>query len=275
MENLDKNSSNSILNHKNNVIAGKICEDFELKAQVAQDLRFKYSEYSNSKIAINHMSRQMGIHEKTLKRLIAKENKPGHQTLLKIYRFILNTNNDSEVIERAPSIVSDKIREKYTPNHFSQTVFTQDLTQEFISDKCMMELYVQAGSGGVSLEYVQFKFGEYGVNCLKKLMAYKALKIDQNGLYQLGEVQMSFNSDQIKQIGIHLSSKYTKPNKTDELGENFLGFYCEGLSSYAYNEWIKIDEQAYQAKKRIAADLSNRGDIKAFCYTTTDTMREN
>ena len=249
--------------------------DFRLKEQVSQDLRLKFNEYSNSKIALNHMSRQMGIHEKTLKRLMAKANRPGHQTLLKIYRFILQTNSDTEILEKAPSVVSSKIKEKYNSGHFSQVIFTQDLTQEFVSDKCMMEIYILIGSGGVSMEFVQFKFGEYGLNCLKKLLAHKAVMIDAQGHYQLGEVQMSFNSDQIKQVGIHLSSRYTKPHQTDELGQNFLGFYCEGLNESAYREWIKIDEQAYSAKKAIAADLSKRGEIKAFCYTTTDTMKEN
>jgi hypothetical protein len=249
--------------------------DFRLKEQVAQDLRLKFNEYSNRKIALNHMSRQIGIHEKTLKRLLAKNNRPGHQTLLKIYRFILQTNSDSEVLKKSPTVVSDKIKEKYKVGHFNQTIFTQDLTQEFVSDKCMMEIYIQVGSGGVSMEYIQFKFGEYGVNCLKKLLAHKAVMIDLKGLYQLGKVQMSFNSEQIKQVGIHLSSRYTKPHQTDELGQNFLGFYCEGLNESAYQEWIKIDEEAYSAKKSIAADLSKRGEIKAFCYTTTDTMKEN
>jgi hypothetical protein len=249
--------------------------DESLKEQVSLDLRSKYNEYSNNKIALNHMSRQMGIHEKTLKRLIAKQNRPGHQTLLKIYRCLLQTNNDNDVLENSPRIVREKIKENYTPNHFTQTVYTQDLTQEFVSDKCMMEIYIQVGSGGVSLECIQFKFGEYGVNCLKKLLAHKAIVLDSKGLYQPGEVQMSFNSEQIKQVGLHLSTRYTKPQKTDELGQNFLGFYCEGLNETGYREWIKIDEQAYAAKKKLAAQESNRGDIKAFCYTTTDTMKES
>ncbi len=241
--------------------------------QVSHDLKAILLEFKDEKIGMRLISSRMGIHEKTLKRLIAQDNKPGYQTLYKIYRVITSVRNDSELLDNvAPCIKDALIKGNPKVQTNSEIIFSSDLEEELLRDRCFSEIYFMAGCGPIAKEYIGFRFGEHGIDTLKKMLKLQVLDVSKDGQIILGKNQINISAEAIKVLGLHLVDRFSRPEQTDESGENFLGVYAEGLSPEAYNEWLKIDEEAYRKKIELCRDMKNRGTIRAFTFMTTDKM---
>jgi hypothetical protein len=248
-------------------------DDELLRQQVAADLSRKLSEYRDPKKGLRIMAQIMGIHEKTLRRLMDCENRAGYQTLLKIYRALFNSNNDAQLLELVPAIVKRHL-EKHNPKTFERHVsYTLDIERELNRDPVFTEVYFLAGTGGVTRDYVSFQYGQYGERLLMRMNEEQIVVSVGKGLFELGPNQATLGPETLKKIGLQLVESFLKPDEGDQLGENFHALYAEGLSEEAYNRWIKIDEEAYRQKIEIAKDPNNHGSRKAFTFLATDTLR--
>ena len=74
-------------------------------------------------------------------------------------------------------------------------------------------------------------------------------------------------------MGEYLVERFCKPENSDQMGENYLSLYATGLSKEAYDQWLKWDEECFHKKVELAKQASSKGDIKAYTFSSTDTMR--
>lgn len=258
--------------HLNDIDEAK--KSLELRDQVSKDLNAKLSEFNDPKKGIKVMAMLMGIHEKTLKRLIDCENKPGHQTLLKIYRVLCNSQNDSELFHKVPNVVKEFII-KSSPRTFNETtVYQIDIDDELKRDPIFCEIYFLLGTGGVSKEYIAFNYGAYGERVIQKMLQQKVAAPLRKDFYVLGVNQAPFDGETLSQVGQHLIKRFHKPDNGDELGKNYFSLYAQGLNEEAYQQWLEIDKKAFQDKIALAKDKTNHGNIRAYTIGVTDTLEE-
>lgn len=246
-------------------------DNFGIRKQVSDDLKQKLSEYHDAKKGIKAMSALMGVHEKTLRRLIDCENRPGYQTLLKIYRALYHTNSDTTVLELMPEHLATYIK-KYKPKEEQAGVNVNlDVDSEMQKNPVFCEIYCLAATGGVSREFIAYHYGQYGETVLTRMVSLDVVVPIDKYKYILGTNQASITAETIKSVSLHLIDRFFKPSNTT-IGHNYHSFYAEGLNEKGYQEWLKIDQQAYLEKVKIAKDPNNHGQIKAFTCSSTDTL---
>lgn len=254
-------------------------QEENLKKQVSKDLSDHLKQFRDPKKGIRIFASQMGIHEKTLKRLLDGQNKPGYQTLFKIYRVLLKTTDDSKLLKEAPILVSDYLTKNLPKNLEEGIRYELNIDLELRKDPIFCEIYLLAGTGSVTLEYITFHYGRYGEKIVEKMIQQEVLAVlnskSQNNTLVLGPNQANLTAETIKQIGIHIVERFSKPEMCDELGENYNGFYADGLTPEAYKEWINIDQEAFRKKVAIANDPKNKGDLKAYSFQSVDTLLES
>lgn len=245
-----------------------------LRRQVSDDLKNKLLEYKDPKKGTKVLSALMGIHEKTLKRLIECENRPGYQTVFKIYRVLYNTHNDSELLDLIPpTIKSFLVRTR--PRGFNDSVrYNLNIETELLRDPVFCEIYCLAGASSITHEYISYHYGKYGENIIEKMLSQNVLVPVRKNEYVLGTNQASMTVETLSKIGPHLVERYFKPENSDEMGENYLSLQIQGLNKEAYNKWLEIDKEAFIKKCEIADDKKNWGDIKSFTFNSTDTLTE-
>jgi len=250
----------------------EVDSNMQLRLQVSKDLQEKVDEYSDSKKGIKALAILMGIHEKTLKRLISCENRPGYQTLFKIYRTIYHTNNDTQIIALAPTIVKEFLLKTH-PKGMSETIqYTLDIERELKKDPVFSEIYLLCGTGGTTREYVAFNFGRYGERVFEKMIDQEVIAPVDKFHYELGKNQAPLSVETLLSMGIQLTERYFKSSNTDNMGDNYISFFAEGINAETYQKWLEIDKEAFQKKIALANQIENKGDIKTFTFGVTETM---
>lgn len=250
-------------------------QDDVLKLRVSEDLKKKLSEFNDPKKGIKVMAMLMGIHEKTLKRLIDCENRPGHQTVFKIYRVLFHSQNDTQLLELVPNPVKEFLIKAH-PRGLNDTVrYSINVETELKKDPVFCEIYFLAGAGGVTKEFVSYHYGKYGERVLDKMLEQDVIASLGKNNFTLGTNQASMTVETIHIVGKHLIDRYYKPENSDSLGENYISLYAQGLSEEAFNQWLEIDKEAFLKKAKLAENSENWGDIKAFTYNVTDTLVES
>lgn len=245
-----------------------------VRRQVSLDLKKKLSEFNDAKKGIKAMSALMGVHEKTLRRLIDCENRPGYQTLLKIYRALYNTNSDTTVLSLMPQVLSDYVR-KYKPKEEQSGVNVNlDVDHELQKNPVFSEIYCLASTGGISKEYISYHYGKYGETILERMVKLDVLVPIDKYKYILGTNQASITPETIKSLSLHLVERFFKTKSSYTPGVNYQYFYVSGLNEESYQKWLQVDEDAYYKKIEIAKDPKNHGDIKAFTCASIDTLDE-
>jgi hypothetical protein len=248
--------------------------ELELRKQVAKDLKQRLETFRDPKKGIKILASHMGIHEKTLKRLLDSQNKPGYQTVFKIYRVLYDTQHDAEILKRAPEVVCDFL-EKAIPKSFDRKIsYSLDVDRELTHNPIFSEVYFLAGTGGISAEYVGFHYGHYGQQLFQKMVSQKVLTPLNKSTFVLGPHQASMTPESIKRVGLHLTERFSKPEISDLTGENYQALYAEGLNEEGYNQWLKIELESYEKKQQIAGNPDYQGNIKAFTFVTIDKLTE-
>jgi hypothetical protein len=246
-----------------------------LKLQVAEDLKKKLAEFNDPKKGIKVMAMLMGIHEKTLKRLIDCENRPGYQTVFKIYRVLFHSQNDTQLLELVPNPIKEFLIKAH-PRGLNDTVrYNLNVEVELKKDPVFCEIYFLAAAGGITKEFISFHYGKYGERVLDKMVEQDVLAPLGKNKYILGTNQASMTVETMSLVGQHLVDRYYKAENSDNMGDNYISFYAQGLSEEAYNQWLKIDKEAFLKKTEIVKDSTNWGDIKAFTFGVTDTLTES
>ena len=90
-----------------------IHQTMTVKEQVAFDLNRFLDQPGDRQKKLNLISKKIDVHLKTLNRICLLENQPTYMTVFKIYRFLLNENDDVKLLEKCPDVVKTYLK-KYT-----------------------------------------------------------------------------------------------------------------------------------------------------------------
>lgn len=251
--------------------------EIELKIQVGKDLQTQISRYPSQKEGLKKLTKQTGLTSKTIQRLLKMENRPGYSTLFKIYRAIHQTQNDSALINLVPKIVKEEILKKnplfqeQKVNH--QISFHNDIEVLIQQNPCFAEIYFICAAGIINHDFIKSRFGEFGVETLCQMLEIKVIKEVSHQKYTLGNTQTHIGPETMKRVGLNVLNKYFRTQSSELGGENLIAFYTEGLSLETYQQWLKIDENAFHQKMELANKAGAKGDIKAFTFMAIDQIK--
>ncbi|MCP4915161.1 MAG: hypothetical protein GY909_18725 [Oligoflexia bacterium] len=243
-----------------------------LKEQIIFDLERKLDKFNDPKKGLRVMATGIGVHPKTLKRLLQGQNTPGYLTIYKIYRYLLNTTNDSKILEQVPSVIKNELIKGNPKDLTKGLTFSMDVEHEIASDKVFCEIYFLTDAGMITEELVRYRYGMHGLEILKKMHDLEVIKKNSYGAFEIGKNRANLSTQTMKKIGLHMIEKYFKPENCDELGNNHVGLYVAGLSEEGFNEWLKADKECFYKKAEIAKKHEDKNGIKGFTFMVTDTL---
>lgn len=245
----------------------------ELTRQVAEDLNRALDQFKNKKKGLRILALRMGIHEKTLKRLMSLENQPGYLTLYKIYRAIVPAPNDSELLEKVPKIIREQILKNNPQKHGQGVIYNGELEQELISNRVMGEIYFLAACSAIRRDEISHRYGLFGLDVLNRMLSLGALKESSPHLYVLGPNQANYSPEGVKRLGINLIESFFDIERSNLQGQNYIGVFAEGLSEDGYREWHRILKEAFQKMIEVTKHPGALGSIRSFCFVATDIMK--
>lgn len=246
-----------------------------IMSQVATDIDSFLKGTKDSQRGLQLLARKSGLHEKTLKRLIQQEHRPGYITVYKLYRCLLGTDSDAEVADKAPPIITEFLKSanpKTNTASAANAEFSASLAEELKKDAVMLDLYFLAGCAPLTYDDVLFQMGLMGLKTVEKMKTYGLLDEITPRLWKLGSVQVNLDASLLKQAALRLTETYFNLEASELKGENYLGVYAEGLNEAGLSEWLKIDEQAYKNKVLIAQNPQFQGSIRSFTIQVTEQM---
>lgn len=244
--------------------------------QVSWDIEVYLARFKDPKKGLNMLAIKSQIHLKTLSRLREKIHKPTYSTLYKLYSCLLDTRIINDLIEKAPPVIRERIKNA-DPQLKSSPLnrYHFDLENDLQKDPCFAELYVLAETRPFSTHYVEQRFGSYGLETLKRMLDQKVIRSLGNGLFGQGEVSSSFSAESIKSVGLRLTERFLKPANADLDDANYMSLYFESVSEETYKEWILIEERAFKERMKLLENPNAKGSIPVFAFTAIDTLSEN
>ncbi len=241
-------------------------------ARVFDDLNRYLSEAEDPRRRLKFMAKRTLIHEKTLQRLVNRENKPTYITVFKIYRFLLNEQDDQRLLELVPEEVASFLKNANPQSFEKHATYTQDLETELRANPVIAEIVVLCATGPIKISYIKSRFGEYGLKIIETLVQRNVLQMINHQDVCSGTVQVNMSPETLVSIGVQMVQAHAKPEKSYETGENFLAFYAEGLTDTALQKWLEIDAEAFRKKVEIAKRSESRGDLRVFTFIATDSV---
>ncbi|AZZ38306.1 hypothetical protein CIK05_06045 [Bdellovibrio sp. qaytius] len=247
-----------------------------ISEQVSGDIDAYLLRFKDPKKGLSMLAAKSQIHVKTLNRLRDKIHTPTYSTLYKLYSCLLDSRIINELIEKAPPVIRDRLKNS-DPQLKSSPLnkFHFDLESDLQKDPCFTELYVLAETRPFSTAYVEQRFGSYGLETLKRMIDLKVIRSIGNGLFGQGEVRSTFSAETIKSVGLRLTERFLKPANADLDDANYMSLYFESVSAETYKEWVMIEERAFKERMKLLENPNAKGSIPVFAFTAIDTLLEN
>ena len=243
-----------------------------LEEEVRLALMSLTSTYKDSKKGARLLSKKMGISEKTLSRLITNSCKPNYQTIFKLFRVYFNEYNDARVLNLVPEVVREYLASRNPQDLTLNQNYNLDSDILLQNNSVLAEIYIIASTGPIHLDEIEYRFGQNGVELVNKMLDKKLLAEIQKDLFTVGKNQPIFDGKTIVAVGNTMIHSQAKPENGESLGNNFIGFYAEGLSESAYQKWVAIDRRAFQEKYELTRDQNNLGSRRAFTFMISETI---
>lgn len=247
-----------------------------LRAQVQADINRFLVQFNDPKIGQRKLAQNADIHPKTIQRILRQENTPGHITIIKIYRVLLEESNTAKLLPLLPKVVKDSILKNGIQLPETSIDYSAMIKAEILKSDVFCEIYFLIDTAPVTRDLIMFKYGEHGLHILENMFSMNAIKYLDDGAITLGSSKVQLDAEIIKKAGLDLSKKYSKYQNCEVTGDNFLGLYVESLPEEAYQKWLEIDKEAFLKKAQIAKEYrSNTNSKRVFTYMTTDTFTKS
>ncbi len=252
--------------------AGKQSKYKDLAAQVALDLAEYLDNFPNKTFAIRILAKETGLNPKTIRRLLVRANKPTHQTLYKLYSIFFDEDNYSKLLEKCPKVIKERISEYNPCDHSEKENDNREFLNQLKREPLMAELYVLAGTGPLNKNAVAFRYGQYGIEVLEKLICADILVEIEKETYGPSKNSPTLDGHALKYLGEYFVRRFSKADNAQIQNENMVSFYAEGLNEEGKQAWLKVDTDAFYKKVKIAQDPKYRGSTPVFTFTATDTI---
>ncbi|MCR9204351.1 MAG: hypothetical protein NXH75_07235, partial [Halobacteriovoraceae bacterium] len=201
-----------------------------LEDQVALDLANYLECFPNKTFAIRILAKESGLNQKTIRRLLARENRPTYQTLFKLYSIFLDVDNYSELMRICPPVVAKKIADYNPDDGTNQESKSLELLTFFKNEPLFAELFVLAGTGPLIRNAIAFRYGEYGLEVLDKLKEEGLIQEVEKDTYSLSRHTPPMDGECLKFLGEYFIHRFSKPGNAQIHNENTINFYAESLN---------------------------------------------
>lgn len=239
---------------------------------VSADLNTYLDQGNDRQKRLNFLSRKIDIHKKTLHRISIKENSPSYPTIMKLYRFFYNVDSDAKILDQVPEVVKDFLNKSFPEKATQVSEFSESSFKVLTNNKAALEIYLLAVIKGLSKSELKAAFGEYGLSLIKQLIDAQLVAESSPEMYTQGAKAFSLPPEMLVSSGNILTERFAKPSLCYLLNRNFVGFYGETLNEAAYQEWIRIDQQAMKQKIEMAQRKESKGTIPAFSFCIVETL---
>jgi hypothetical protein len=249
-------------------------EDCPVLRQVCFDLKRYLAQFPNERFAIRIVSEETGLNQKTLRRLMLGENRPTHQTLLKLYSLFYQLDDYQQVYAMAPEVIRQRIAD-YNPDEDVLGKRKKDkntLLELLKSEPLASEILILAGLMPLQKSIISFRYGEFGVKVMQSLFKEGFLIEQQKDQFTLSALGPELDAECLKTLGLHFTRRFSKPSQAKVLNQNILSFYAESLNEEGKEQWLKIDTEAFYKKVEIAKSPQFKGHLPVYTFTTTDTI---
>jgi len=242
--------------------------------RVQSDLKTALQEFPRESSGINILSDKIGIHSKTIKRILQGSHSPSYKTVLKIYRYLTGSMNDRDTVMAMPQILSDFIANNNENFKLSkgETNFSVEVDYLLENDSIFRYIYLETASGTIHKSKVGYECGQLGLKVLQKMVDLDVIIEVQPEVYASSKNRASLRTETIHDLGKFLIDNKFNTEKCKTLGENFCSLYIDGVSKEAYNELLTVDWEAKERKKNILMNQKNKGSIKYWSVIFTDTL---
>lgn len=242
--------------------------------QVQKDLKIALKEFPRESTGIKVLADKMGVHTRTLKRILKGTHTPSYQTILKIYRYFLGSKSDRETILKAPHLLGEYLLNE--KENFSLANEDADFSTEIDillnTDSVFRSIYIETATGNVTKERIGYMHGQMGIKVLEYMKDLGVIEEFEEGIFKSSTNRASLQTETLYSLSNFLISNHFYTEKAALAGENGLTVFTEGLNKDAYNELLKIDWEAKQKKIQVLKNPKNKGEIKAWSVTITDTL---
>ena len=165
-----------------------VCDDFDSREEVSRSftscvsgqvclaLNQLLSNYKDKKIGLRLLAKKIGIHEKTVLRLLKLENEPGYKTVIKVFRVFYNEYDDEKLLCLLPDIIRDYIVQSSPQKITATNVYPSNADLEIQKNPVMAEIYALVGTGPIHEDEILCRFGQYGSEVLRRMAEMQMIK---------------------------------------------------------------------------------------------------
>lgn len=244
-----------------------------LYRQIRDDLDSFLSKFSNKSFAIRVLSKESEISEKTIRRILDNQNRPTYDTIYSIYSVMFENENEVELLETVPKIVSAYLKSK-TVRKLKKKKNKQEFNflELFKKDPILCELFIKSALGGISTSATAYRYGQYGIELIEKLVLMNVVKEVEKGIYKITNSAPRIEGELLKFVGLRFSDSFGKPKNSDVTDQNVMSFYATNLNDEGFKEWIRIDTEAFYKKIEVANNKQFKGTKSYFTFNSTDSI---
>jgi DNA-binding phage protein len=242
--------------------------------RVQSDLNEALKEFPRRSTGLKVLADNIGVHEKTLKRVITGSHSPSYKTILKIYRYLTGSLNDRDTVLSMPKILSEYICSEHENFKLSkdEVSFTVEVDKLIESDSIFRMVYLETGCGHLHKDKVAYECGQQGIRVLKKMEEMDIIREVTPDVFTASKNRASLRTESIVSLGKYLIESKFHEQKCKTMGENFCSVYFEGVNKETYNKLLIIDWEAKEQKKKLLMQSDSKGNIPYWSGVFTDTL---
>jgi hypothetical protein len=215
----------------------------------------------------------MILSERTLKRILKGTHSPTYHTILKVYRYLIGTNNDRETVVKMPNLLSENVLKD--AENFSianqEAQFFSEIGFFLKADSVFRSIYIETACGELHRDKVGFEHGNHGLKTLDNMLKMEVIKEIQPSVYSASRKRGIIDGECAHQISRFLLDYKFNPEKSNSSGENFYQVVFDGVDKETYNDLLKIDWEAKEKRLEILKN-AKKGDVKFWTISYTDTL---
>jgi hypothetical protein len=225
--------------------------------------------FKNDWQLITYLEKKSDVPKSSIHRVLTdKKTIPTPQTFYNLYSSLYETNKYEEVISKVPKDVAEYFT-KYLLKSSCSEVHDISVEEYILKDQLALRIYNECAGTGSTLEKIQLKFGEFGINEMHKLKNMNVLKIE-NGSIRMGKVRISSTPSNIQRRLLFNLEKYYRPFQATRKDENFLFSRIENTSPATYKEIVNdIQELWNKVSERLEREAKTKNDSELtvkFCF---------
>lgn len=244
--------------------------------RVRNDLKSKLHSFPKTSEGLEVISKHTNVSKRTFQRIIQGSHKPTTNTVIRFYQYLLQDDFQTSLIDKLPAEVREHIFKDSLNVRLTTPTKTLSLKVDelIVTDSVFREIYLLNSVGEITKEYISYRFGQYGVDVIEKMLKLKVIIAKNHNTFISGFVRAQLGNEAIVAIGKGLVEHKLQKEKLSLRGENSASVYFQAIDTETYNELLKIEHEHMSRKKELLS-MAKKGNVKMWTFSCTDTMDES